>query len=210
NAFRHFSIDPRRNNTVPGQFAEWLHGEILSNEGMMLSPWDAPRYLWAAIEGAGGLHIIGAEARIEPSLADEWRWLAAVSVPFRDGFIAWIACRMPDGLHLFTTSELNSSYKTTRYVKDISSSARVAEPSATLVAFAGEQSSILFVGNSTTRSLVTAASLDSLEGDAYDVRVFSTVSNEWEKLGRLSKQAISDGIAIIVSAGGFALLDISA
>jgi hypothetical protein len=209
-AFRHFSIDPRRNNTVPGQFAEWLHGEILANEGMMLSPWDAPRYLWAAIEGAGGLHIIGTEARIEPSLANDWRWLAAVNVPFRDGSIAWIACRMPDGLHLHTTSELASNYKTTRYAKDVSGSARVSEPSATLVAFSGEQGSMLFVGNSTTRTLITAASLDSLEAGAYRVRLFSTISNEWEDLGRLGKQAISDGIAIIVSAGGFVFLDISA
>ena len=49
--------DPRRNNTVPGQFSEWLHGETLTNEGMMLSPWDPPRYLWAAVEGAAGLDM---------------------------------------------------------------------------------------------------------------------------------------------------------
>ncbi|MBV9973695.1 MAG: hypothetical protein JO135_10210, partial [Candidatus Eremiobacteraeota bacterium] len=99
-SFRHFSSDPRRNNTVPGQFSEWLHGEILVNQGMMLSPWDAPRYLWAAIEGAGGLSIYGPEAKINPSLAADWRWLTAVNVPFRRKSIAWVACRMPDGLHL--------------------------------------------------------------------------------------------------------------
>ena len=117
---------------------------------------------------------------------------------------------MPDGLSLYTTSELGSNYKTTRYAKDISAGARVAEPSATLVAFSGEQGSMLFVGNSTTRTLITAASLDTLKGDTYKVRLFSTISNQWEELGRLGKQAISDGIAIIVSAGGFVLLDISA
>jgi len=41
-SFRNYSRDPRRNNTVPGQFSEWLHGETLVNEGMMLSPWDPP------------------------------------------------------------------------------------------------------------------------------------------------------------------------
>ncbi len=56
-SFRNFSRDPRRNNTVPGQFSEWLHGETLTNEGMMLSPWDPPRYLWAAVEGAAGLDL---------------------------------------------------------------------------------------------------------------------------------------------------------
>jgi hypothetical protein len=208
-AFRHFSIDPRRNNTVPGQFAEWLHGEILTNQGMMLSPWDAPRYLWAAIEGAGGLHIVGTEPRIEPSLAADWRWLAAVNVPFRDGFIAWIACRMPDGTHLHTTSELKSNFETTRYASDITASARVADPAVTLVALSGDSRKLLFVGNSTARTLITAASLDALDTESCAVRLFSTISNEWEDLGRLGKQAISDGIAIIASGGGFVLLEFS-
>ncbi len=54
-SFRHYSRDPLRNNTVPGQFSEWLHGETLVNQGMMLSPWFPPRYLWAAIEGVTGV-----------------------------------------------------------------------------------------------------------------------------------------------------------
>ncbi len=58
-SFRNYSRDPRRNNTVPGQFSEWLHGETLVNQGMMLSPWFPPRYLWAAIEGVAGLDLSG-------------------------------------------------------------------------------------------------------------------------------------------------------
>src|SRR5205085_12312172 len=37
-SFENYSRDPRRNNTVPGQFSEWLDGETLVNRGMMLSP----------------------------------------------------------------------------------------------------------------------------------------------------------------------------
>src|SRR5690349_10559056 len=53
-SFRHYERDPLKHNTVPGQFSEWLHGETLTNQGMMLSPWFAPRYVWAAIEGIAG------------------------------------------------------------------------------------------------------------------------------------------------------------
>ena len=53
--FEYYAEDPSANNTVPGEFSEWLHGETLVNQGMMLSPWFPPRYLWAAIEGACGL-----------------------------------------------------------------------------------------------------------------------------------------------------------
>lgn len=207
--FRHFSVDPRRNNTVPGQFAEWLHGEILSNEGMMLSPWDAPRYLWAAIEGAGGLHVLSAEAKIDPALADDWQWLTAVNVPFRDSCISWIACRMPDGLHLYTTSDLASDAHVVRYAQDVTKDVRVVDVSATFVAFSGEQGSLIFIGSSGARTAMTAAALDNLDRDDYGVRVFSTVYNEWQSHGRLSKQAISDGIPVIVGEGGFALVEIS-
>ena len=65
-SFRHYSRDPRRNNTVPGQFSEWLHGETLVNQGMMLSPWFPPRYLWAAIEGAAGLDLSGGTPTVSP------------------------------------------------------------------------------------------------------------------------------------------------
>jgi glycogen debranching enzyme len=89
-SFHHFSDDPRRNNSVPGQFSEWLHGETLVNQGMMLSPWDAPRYLWATVEGAAGLKPMGGDACIEPHLARDWRWLAALNVPYQGKSIAWL------------------------------------------------------------------------------------------------------------------------
>jgi hypothetical protein len=208
-SFRHFSVDPRRNNTVPGQFAEWLHGEILTNQGMMLSPWDAPRYLWAAIEGAGGLHVFGGEARIEPALANDWRWLSAVNVPFRGQAISWVACRMPDGMQLHTTSKLASSAQVTLYERDVTADARVADPAATVVAFSGEQGALIFVGNPSARTSMTAASLANLEADSYSARLFSTVWDEWQACGRLQKAAIEDGIALIVGAGGFAMLELS-
>jgi hypothetical protein len=209
NSFRHFSIDPRRNNTVPGQFAEWLHGEILSNQGMMLSPWDAPRYLWAAIEGAGGLHILSGEARIDPSLADDWGWFAAVNVPFRGSAISWIACRLPEGLHLYTTSQLASNAPATTYQRDVTADAQVADPWAAVVAFSGERGALIFVGNPRSRTSTTVASLHKLEGDSYSVRLFSTVSNQWQAAGRLSGRAISEGISIVVGGGGFAMVEIS-
>ena len=207
-SFHHFSIDPRRNNTVPGQFSEWLHGEILSNQGMMLSPWDAPRYLWAAIEGAGGLRVMQLRDEINPALADEWRWLTAINVPFRGGSIAWIACRMPDGLHVHTTSELPSLAKRTTYSRDVTDGVRVTDPEATVVAFAGIDGILIFVGNSRDRTAAMAASYSGVEGNDCAVRLFSTVWNDWQDNGRLSKDAISSGIPIVVDAGGFAMLKI--
>jgi hypothetical protein len=201
-SFHHFSIDPRRNNTVPGQFAEWLHGEILSNQGMMLSPWDAPRYLSAAIEGAGGLEVASAEIALNPALADDWRWLTAINVPFRNGALAWIACRMPDGVHLHATADLPSRAKRTIYARDVTDSLRAA------VALAGDGRTLIFVGNSSPRTIATAAALDNLENAEYRMRLFSTVWNAWEQKPRVSREFIAQGIPVVVDAGGFALLEI--
>ena len=208
-AFRHFSVDPRRNNTVPGQFAEWLHGEILTNQGMMLSPWDAPRYLWAALEGAAGLQV-GQEPSIEPSLAANWRWLAAVDVPFRGRSIAWVVCRMPEGLYLYTTSGLTSKgAKTVPYGHDVTGDVRATDPHAVAVAFAREGSRLLFVGNASPRTIASAVALGKMGKGEYAVRRFSTGWNEWEDLGRMSGNAIEAGIPIAVGSGGFVLLEIT-
>ena len=82
-SFVHYSRDPLGNNTVPGQFSEWLHGETLANRGMMLSPWFPPRFLWAAIEGAAGLDLSGDEPICNPCLAPNWRWLGVRRLCFR-------------------------------------------------------------------------------------------------------------------------------
>jgi hypothetical protein len=208
-SFRHFSSEPRRNNTVPGQFSEWLHGETLVNQGMMLSPWDAPRYLWAAIEGAGGLDVHGKDARLNPCLAAEWRWLTAVNVPFRGKSIAWIALRMPDGLHVLTTSDLGSDAHLTSYTSDITDTVQIADPLATLVAFEGNGRVTIFIGNSGSQAVTTAASLMNVPDHEHAVRVFSTVWNDWQDLGKLEARDICDGIVVVIDAGGFALLEIT-
>lgn len=207
--FRHFSRDPRRNNTVPGQFSEWLHGEILVNQGMMLSPWDAPRYLWAAIEGAGGLDVYGQEAHIAPNLSADWRWLTAINVPFRGKDIAWIALRMADGLHVHTTSEIPCHGQVTRYEQDVTSSAHVADPNATVVAFSSSNHTLVFIGNAGTRAHTTAASLSSLPLEEHTVRVFSTVYNDWQNLGKMKRRDILNGVAVQIDAGGFVMIEVT-
>ncbi|MHB8434075.1 MAG: amylo-alpha-1,6-glucosidase [Candidatus Tyrphobacter sp.] len=208
-SFRHFSMDPRRNNTVPGQFSEWLHGEILVNQGMMLSPWDAPRYLWAAVEGAAGLDVRGKDATINPSLAADWRWLTATNVPFRGTSIAWIATRMPSGVCVHTTSDLMSDATRIPYDRDVTDNVRVTDPLATLVALADSEHTVVFIGNSSPQTITTSASLAAVERDRHSVRLFSTVWNEWRDLGTLAKQALLDGVIAVIDAGGFALIDIT-
>ena len=95
-SFQHYSRDPGRNNTVPGQFSEWLHGETLANQGMMLSPWYPPRYVWSAIEGACGLRVHGRQPGCNPLLPPHWKWVGARNVPFRGKRLTWFVARAPE------------------------------------------------------------------------------------------------------------------
>ena len=91
-SFQHYSNDPRRNNTVPGQFSEWLHGETLVNQGMMLSPWFPPRYLWAAIEGAAGFDVSEGVPSVNPRLAPDWQWMGVQNLPLGEA-ASYLVCR---------------------------------------------------------------------------------------------------------------------
>ena len=117
--FADYSRDPRRNNTVPGQFSEWLHGETLVNQGMMLSPWFPPRYLWAAIEGAAGLDLSGGAPSIEPRLAPDWKWLGVRNLPLGKQHLTWFAVRLPE-LRLYTNFRFQQRTEYVAYDTDIS------------------------------------------------------------------------------------------
>ncbi|MBV8149348.1 MAG: hypothetical protein JO092_09680, partial [Candidatus Eremiobacteraeota bacterium] len=81
-SFEHYARDPRLHNTVPGQFSEWFDGDSLSNRGMRLSPWEPPRFLWAAIEGVCGLTLTGDRPQINPLIPPNWKWVALRRLPY--------------------------------------------------------------------------------------------------------------------------------
>ncbi|HWE60897.1 MAG TPA: amylo-alpha-1,6-glucosidase, partial [Chloroflexota bacterium] len=72
-SFAHYAANPKANNTVPGQFGEWFDGESLTNRGMRLSPWEPPRFLWAAVEGICGVVLQPGTPKIQPLVPDAWR-----------------------------------------------------------------------------------------------------------------------------------------
>ena len=81
-SFAHYAADPRTNNTVPGQFGEWFDGESLINRGMRLSPWEPPRFLWAAVEGVCGLMLTTGRPSVNPLVPAAWKWVALRRLPY--------------------------------------------------------------------------------------------------------------------------------
>lgn len=91
------AAEPRAwGNVCPGEFPERLHGENFTSQGMPLSPWMPPTYLWLAVEGLAGLEPAagvtdagatdagvppGESPELNPRLPADWCWLAARRLP---------------------------------------------------------------------------------------------------------------------------------
>lgn len=206
-SFRHYSRDPRRNNTVPGQFSEWLHGETLANRGMMLSPWFPPRYLWAAIEGAAGLDLSGDQPTCNPRLAPDWRWLGVRNLRFRGGFVSWFVVRSPD-LSMYATFRFAGSAKYEAYDRDVTDELLdVAHEDAIAIALQREDAIVLLVGNTADRTIVTSLQFKQRLRGSFGMRAFSSQRGAWLER-TVSGRDLFRGIPIQIDSYGFAVLEL--
>jgi hypothetical protein len=207
--FRHYSRDPRGRNTVPGQFSEWLHGETLANQGMMLSPWLPPRYLWAAIEGMGGLDLSGRTPSIEPHLAADWKWMGVRDVLVAGRRLTWIAARVPE-LSLFTNASFTSTLPTEQYSHDISDRITIEGNAAVAIALRDDDRVLIFVGNTADRSITTYVRLDVGSDRVFAVREFNSFRGAWIDGGTLSCDELARGHALQIDSRGFIVLELQA
>ncbi|HEY5426567.1 MAG TPA: hypothetical protein VIJ77_08470 [Candidatus Tumulicola sp.] len=206
-SFRHYSNDPLRNNTVPGQFSEWLHGETLTNQGMMLSPWFPPRYLWAAIEGAGGLDLSGSSPSVSPKLADGWKWLGVRNLPLAGERLTWFVVRVPD-VKMYANFRFDQPMPYEAFDDDISEQVRVSGSEATAIALRKGDRLTIFVGNTADRTITTAVGLNSRLAGRYATRVFNSLRGDWLE-GRSTDAAdLRRGVAIEIDAKGFCVLEL--
>jgi len=208
-SFRHYSMDPRRNNTVPGQFSEWLHGETLVNQGMMLSPWFPPRYLWAAIEGAAGLDMSSRTPNLKPRPARDWKWLGVRNLPLRGKHISWFAVRL-DALAVYSSYPFDSVDEACRYDCDISDALHVTGEEAVVIGLQRDGHIIILIGNTLDRTVTTALSLDHPQLDRLRrLRAYNSLRSEWVDVPQYRPEHLRNGYAIQVDRRGFCLLELS-
>ena len=202
-SFEHYAEDPRRYNTVPGQFSEWFDGESLVNRGMRLSPWEPPRFLWAAIEGVCGLTLTGDLPQIRPLVPADWRWLALRRVPFHGEEISYFAVRARNRFHLYTTCEIDSDHSHTVYTTDASDNIPIFSRSARVIAFAREHEAIVLVGNVTTTSINVPVDLSLiLTGEAkYHLRIYDSERDDWGTETVIAREEVVSVTTTIESQG---------
>jgi hypothetical protein len=205
--FEHYAKDPRKNNTVPGQFSEWLHGETLTNQGMMLSPWFPPRYLWAAIEGAAGLDLSAGTPTINPRLPPQWKWLGVRDLLLAGKRLTWFVVRVPD-LRLYTNASFRCPGPSDVFEEDVSGAVTIEGEDAVAVGLRQRNSIALFVGNTSSRTLTTALRLSGVRG-SFAGRQFNSLSGEWTEIASLSAGDLQRGVRVQLDRQGFCLFELA-
>lgn len=207
-SFKHYAIDPRHNNTVPGQFSEWLHGETLVNHGMMLSPWYPPRYLWAAIEGLAGLDVSSNTPKLAPRLSRNWKWLGVRNVPLRGKDVSWFAVRL-DELALYVNYPFDSVPAERRYERDISNCATTTGEEVVVIALRRIDRIAIFVGNTHERTAMTALRLDMKDLESFTLmREFNSLRAEWTEHRDFDATELQDGLPLQVDRQGFCVIEL--
>ena len=206
--FKNFSMDPRRNNTVPGQFSEWLHGETLTNEGMMLSPWDPPRYLWAAMEGVVGLDPSGDGVALHPRLSSDWKWLAVQNLPYRQRRLSYFAVRAPD-ITIYANFQPHSTLPSQSYDEDISAQVQAGLDSVCTLGLQSGARFLLFAGNISDQTVNTSIHVGVPLSGQYRTRLYESLLGGWEDHGLIPAEQFQAGHVLRIERKGFCLLELT-
>ncbi|HVA89723.1 MAG TPA: amylo-alpha-1,6-glucosidase [Chloroflexota bacterium] len=211
-SFAHYAADPRSNNTVPGQFSEWFDGESLVNRGMRLSPWEPPRFLWAAVEGVCGVVLQPGQLKINPLVPAHWRWVGLRKLPYHGAEISFFAIREDEGkhagqFHIYATAEVATKHELSLYAEDVTEAVGVLNPRVCHLALRRPDEVVLLLGNTSASTTIVPLELDGLlaRDATYTVHLYDSESHTW----RRGETCGADDVrmpAVTIEAGGFRVL----
>lgn len=191
-SFDHYARDPRLYGTVPGQFSEWFNGDSLVNGGMRLSPWEPPRFLWAAIEGVCGLTLTGDRPQINPLIPANWKWVALRRLPYHGSEMSYFAVRVKKTMTIFTTREIATDSPHSLYEEDVSDRIPIFSRVVRIVALRRDNEVAVMVGNVSDATTSVPLDLsDILEPRVrYHTRVYNSERDDWETESVLAREEI--------------------
>ena len=207
NGFANYSRDPRRSNTVPGQFSEWLDGETLVNSGMMLSPWFPPRYLWTAIEGvAGYTPEFDGPPSLQPRVPTHWTWIAARNIAHGERLLTWFLVRGGDGrLFGYANGAFRTELQMTQLAEDVSARLELTGDDTVGIALREGNKVIIFVGTSAEHS--TTCRLHARQIHVSRVRAFDGLNRTWSPQRTIESSELDDGYLVPLGPRGCHILE---
>ncbi len=208
-SFEHYAADPKKNNTVPGQFGEYFDGESLVNRGMRLSPWEPPRFLWAAVEGVCGLMLTNGPPRINPLVPAAWKWVALKHLPYHGRELSYFAVRERGAFHIYATADVETDFAKERFDEDVSSRVQIFSDNAAVAALRRDDATVLLVGNVGTQTVTVPMNIAALlePHASYDVRIYNSERDAWEP-GDLGAGEDLGAVALSIETGGYRLIEL--
>jgi hypothetical protein len=208
-SYRQYIVNPRVYNSVPGQFSEWFDGESLINRGMRLSPWEPPRYLWAALEGVVGIKPHGDSVLVNPKIPPDWQWLNMRNLMYHGRKLSFFAARHSDGLHLYTKGGFDSSdAHLDVYETELTDLVEPAGTGATISVYGRGNEILICIGSLLSDKQPSAFFAHRLLDNARKYRVMAYLSEtgEWNDfsvrygsaLGRLSVEIEPKGFVLLL------------
>jgi hypothetical protein len=210
-SFEHYAADPKRNNTVPGQFSEWFDGESLTNRGVRLSPWEPPRFFWAAIEGVCGLMLTASAPQINPLIPGHWSWVGIRRLRYHKGFLSYFAVRQSGGhMTIYSTVALQSECDVLLFDRDVSDGLRVFSDSAVGIALAGKERTVILLGNTEQSTVSVPINVKEVVdvSKRYTVRLYNSEKRDWEAPVTRGAEGLAD-LAVSIEANGYRLIELT-
>ena len=208
-SFEHYARDPKKNNTVPGQFSEWMDGESLVNRGMRLSPWEPPRYVLAGVQGVCGVTINTNKLAFNPLIPANWKWAGLRRLLYHGREIALFGARQPDGVHAYSTSDFEAVRGAQKHIydTDVTTSVYTRNSLAQVIAFKKPGEILVCLGSSASQTMLFPMRLDNLlePNKTYQVEAYSSEWNRWVTGDAGSGRELEEA-AIQIEAGGYRLL----
>lgn len=208
-SFEHYASEPAAYNTVPGEFGEWFDGETLVNRGTRLSPWEPPRFLWAAIEGVCGFSVRPGMPSIKPLIPRSWRWAGIRRLPYHGSEISYFAVRQQDLMHVYASAEVESECEPHFYSEDVTDRIVVMSTSAATIALRRDGEIVIMVGNVGSQTTTAPVDLSGVIDSAasYELRMYNSEREEWVDGTTLAGSEISS-IAVPVEMHGYRLIEL--
>jgi glycogen debranching enzyme len=211
-SFEHYAADPKKNNTVPGQFSEWFDGESLTNRGMRLSPWEPPRFFWATIEGVCGLMLTPGEPQINPLIPGHWSWVGIRRLSYHGASLSYFAVRQSGGRPaIYSTAPIKSEYEVSLFDGDVSDRLRVFSDSAAVIALANDERIVILLGNTEQNTVSIPINVGDVVdvSQTYTLRLYNSERRDWEApVMRRGEELTS--LAVLIETNGFRLIELTA
>lgn len=210
-SFEHYGANPKQYNTVPGQFSEWFDGESLANRGMRLSPWEPPRFLWAAVEGVCGLMLSPGNPRINPLIPQKWSWIGLGRLPYHGSYLSYFAVREGEvGFRIYSTMDVQCDWSVSVYERDVSEYVRVFDDSIVSLALCRGSELAILLGNTSDQTVRTPIAIQErgTPSPRYTMRIFNSERRDWEAPEAMSPAQLR-GFALSIEANGFRVVELA-